>query len=66
MGIREQYEDLCMEQVRLERKIAKIQALCGETSLEQKIACPYFGPEADWSNSTCPKCGKYWLQEKGI
>jgi len=64
MGIREQYEDLCMEQVRLNRKIAKLQGLCGQEGSDQKSTCPYFGPESDWSESTCPKCGKHWLQER--
>jgi len=63
MGIREQYEDLCMEQVRVNRKIAKLQALCGQGSSDQKAACPYFGPAADWSKAVCATCGKSWAME---
>ena len=63
MNIREQYEDLCMDQVRLNRRIAKLVAHCGEEA-DAKAACPYFGPASDWTQATCDLCGKVWTPEE--
>lgn len=61
MNVRKQYEDLCMDQVRVARKIAKLQTNCGA---HDKLACPYFGSVSDWSKPTCSVCFKTWTLEE--